>query len=56
MTRIPIVDYLVLDPEPSLRARECTDCGARFLGRRRAGDHGILLVVDGEEIIARDDL
>lgn len=36
MTRIPIVDYLVLDPEPHLRAHECTDCGARFFGRRNA--------------------
>lgn len=34
MTRMPIVDYLVLDPEPHLRAQECTDCGARFFGRR----------------------
>lgn len=36
MSRIPIVDYLVLDPEPHLRAQECTDCGARFFGRRNA--------------------
>lgn len=36
MTRIPIVDYLVLDPEPRLRAHECTDCGARYFGRRNA--------------------
>ena len=36
MTRIPIVDYLVLEPEPHLRARQCTSCGARFFGRRNA--------------------
>ena len=36
MTQIPIVDYLVLEPEPHLRARECADCGARFFGRRNA--------------------
>lgn len=36
VTRIPIVDYLVLEPEPHLRAHECTDCGARFFGRRNA--------------------
>lgn len=34
MTRIPIVDYLVLEPEPHLRAQQCTSCGARFFGRR----------------------
>ncbi len=36
MTRIPIVDYLVLEPEPHLRAHECTACGARYFGRRNA--------------------
>ena len=36
MERIPIVDYLVLDPEPRLRAHECSSCGARFFGRRNA--------------------
>lgn len=36
MDRIPIVDYLVLGPEPRLRVRECTGCGARFFGRRNA--------------------
>lgn len=36
MTRIPIVDHLVLDPEPHLRAQSCTSCGARFFGRRNA--------------------
>lgn len=34
--RVPIVDYLVLDPEPHLVAHECTDCGARFFDRRNA--------------------
>jgi uncharacterized OB-fold protein len=36
MTRIPIVDYLVLEPEPHLRAHRCTACGAAFFGRRNA--------------------
>ena len=36
MARMPIVDYLVLEPEPHLRASECTECGARFFGRRNA--------------------
>jgi len=36
-TRVPIVDYLVLDDgEPHLVARECTSCGARFFDRRNA--------------------
>ena len=34
--RIPMVGYLVLDPEPHLVARECTSCGARFFDRRNA--------------------
>ncbi len=34
--RIPMVDYLVLDPEPHLEAHECTACGARFFDRRNA--------------------
>jgi len=33
---IPIVDYLVLEPEPHLVANECTECGARFFDRRNA--------------------
>jgi uncharacterized OB-fold protein len=33
---IPLVDYLVLDPEPHLVANECTDCGARYFDRRNA--------------------
>ena len=35
-TYVPIVDYLVLEPEPHLRAHECTACGARFFDRRNA--------------------
>lgn len=31
---IPLVDYLVLEPEPHLVANECTQCGARFFDRR----------------------
>jgi uncharacterized OB-fold protein len=34
--QIPIVDYLVLDPEPHLQAHECTSCGARYFDRRNA--------------------
>lgn len=34
--QIPIVDYLVLDPEPHLRVHECVACGARFFDRRNA--------------------
>jgi uncharacterized protein len=33
---VPVVDYLVLDPEPHLVASECAGCGARFLDRRTA--------------------
>ena len=32
--RIPLVDYLVLEPEPHLVAHECTACGARYFDRR----------------------
>ena len=34
--RIPLVDYLALEPEPHLVAHECTQCGARFFDRRNA--------------------
>jgi uncharacterized protein len=34
--QIPLVEYLVLEPEPHLRAAECTTCGARFFDRRNA--------------------
>ena len=33
---IPVVDYLVLDPDPHLIASECTACGARYFDRRNA--------------------
>jgi uncharacterized OB-fold protein len=36
MTQVPLVDYLVLEPEPHLVAHECTSCGARFFDRRNA--------------------
>jgi uncharacterized OB-fold protein len=36
VTQVPIVDYLVLEPEPHLRVHECTACGARFFDRRNA--------------------
>ena len=34
--QIPLVEYLVLEPEPHLQANECTSCGARFFDRRNA--------------------
>ena len=34
--QVPFVEYLVLEPEPHLVARECTSCGARFFDRRNA--------------------
>lgn len=34
--QIPFVDYLVLDPQPHLVARECVGCRARFFDRRNA--------------------
>ena len=45
MRQIPLVDYLVLDGEPHLVAKECRGCGARFFDRRNAcagcgGTHG----------------
>jgi len=33
---IPLVDYLVLGPDPHLVAHECTNCGARFFDHRNA--------------------
>ena len=36
MAQVPLVDYLVLEPEPHLVAHECTSCGARFFDRRNA--------------------
>ena len=35
-TRIPLVDYLALEPEPHLVAQECTSCGARYFDHRDA--------------------
>ncbi len=35
-SQIPLVEYLVLDPEPHLVANECTSCGAHFFDRRNA--------------------
>ncbi len=34
--QVPLVDYLVLEPEPHLVAHECTSCGARYFDRRNA--------------------
>ena len=34
--QVPLVDYLVLEPEPHLVAHECLSCGARFFDRRVA--------------------
>lgn len=34
--RIPVVEYLHLDPEPRLSALQCDSCGAQFFGRRNA--------------------
>jgi uncharacterized OB-fold protein len=34
--RVPIVEYLALEPEPHLVAHECTSCQARFFDRRNA--------------------
>ena len=34
--RIPLVAYLVLEPEPHLVAQQCKTCGARFFDRRNA--------------------
>ena len=36
MAQVPLVDYLVLEPEAHLVAHECTSCGARFFDRRNA--------------------
>ena len=34
--RVPLVEYLHLEPEPHLVAYECGNCGARFFDRRNA--------------------
>ncbi|MHB8328112.1 MAG: Zn-ribbon domain-containing OB-fold protein [Acidimicrobiales bacterium] len=36
MSRISVVDYLVLEGDPHLEANACTDCGALFFDRRNA--------------------
>ena len=36
VTKIPLVDYLILGDKPHLVANECTHCGARFFDRRNA--------------------
>ena len=33
---VPVISALALEPAPHLVAQECTACGARFLGRRKA--------------------
>lgn len=33
-SRVPLVNYLALEPEPHLVAHECVSCGARFFDRR----------------------
>lgn len=35
-TRIPVVDYLVLEGDPHLVANACTACGALYFDRRNA--------------------
>ena len=35
-SRVPLVDYLRLEPEPHLVAHECRSCGARYFDRRNA--------------------
>ena len=35
-SRVPLVDYLRLVPEPHLVAHECRGCGARYFDRRNA--------------------
>jgi uncharacterized OB-fold protein len=34
--QVSLVDYLELDGQPRLVARECTECGARYFERRNA--------------------
>ena len=35
-SRVPLVDYLALDPSPHLVAQQCASCGARYFDRRVA--------------------
>lgn len=48
-TRIPFVDYLVLEPSPHLVANECTSCRARYFDRRVA-----CAQCEGREFVKRD--
>jgi len=34
--QVPLVDYLVLEPEPHLVANQCARCGAQYFDRRNA--------------------
>jgi uncharacterized protein len=34
--QVPLVEYLVLDDPPHLRAQQCASCGARYFDRRNA--------------------
>jgi uncharacterized OB-fold protein len=34
--QVPLIDYLVLGPDPHLIAHECASCGARYFDRRNA--------------------
>lgn len=36
MSRIPLVEYLRLEPDPHLQAHQCAACGARYFDRRNA--------------------
>ena len=36
LAKIPLVNYLHLEPSPHLVASECTGCGARYFDRRNA--------------------
>lgn len=54
--RVPLVDYLVLDPEPHLVANQCVDCGARFFDRRNAcascsGDRFATVAIETEGVL-----
>jgi len=35
-SQVPLVDYLVLEPDAHLEANQCTTCGARYFDRRNA--------------------
>ena len=54
--RVPLVEYLQLEPAPHLVAQECRNCGARFFDRRNAcarcgkTDFDTVRVVDSGEV------